>query len=306
MYPSYLKLYKNGELRNRIDILKKHHDECALCPHICKVNRNHGEKGVCRSGVIPVVASYNSHHGEEPPISGISGSGTIFFTGCSGRCIFCQNYPINQLGTGSEVSEEQLAGMMIELQKRGCININLVTPTHFLPSIIKEIYIGVKSGLCIPIVYNTNGYERVEIIRLLDGIIDIYLPDAKYSDNNIAKELSGFNNYVENNRSAIIEMFCQVGNLQTRNNNAVRGLIVRHLILPENLGGTGDILKFLSEKISKEIYVSLMDQYFPAYNALKHKKISRKITLEEYNNTIDSFYDNGLYKGWIQEHKMIY
>ena len=305
MYSSYMKLFKNGELQNRIDILKKHYDDCALCPHTCRVNRNYGKKGIFRSGAVPVVASYNSHHGEEPPISGISGSGTIFFTGCSGRCIFCQNYPISQLGSGSEVSEEQLAGMMIELQKRGCININLVTPTHFLPSIITAIFIGIEMGLHIPIVYNTGGYERVEIIRLLNGIIDIYLPDVKYSDNNIAKELSGFNNYVDYNRSAIIEMFCQVGNLQTINSNAVRGLIARHLILPENLGGTGDIIKFLSEKISKDLYVSLMDQYFPAYNALKHKKISGKITLKEYNNAIDSFHNNGLHKGWIQEHNMV-
>ena len=306
MYPSYLKLFKKGELQNRIDILKKHYDDCALCPHTCRVNRNHGEKGVCRSGAVPVVASYNSHHGEEPAISGISGSGTIFFAGCTGRCIFCQNYPISQIGTGSEVSEYQLAGMMIELQKRGCININLVTPTHFLPSIITAIFIGIQMGLHLPIVYNTGGYERVEIIRLLDGIIDIYLPDAKYYDNTIAKELSGFNNYIEYNHSSIIEMFSQVGNLQTKNKNTVRGIIVRHLILPENLGGTGDVIKFLSEKISKDIYVSLMDQYFPAYNALNNKILSRKITLNEYNCAIDSFYDNGLHKGWIQEHKMIY
>ncbi len=303
MYPSYLKLYKDGYFQNIIDSLKKHYDGCTLCPHKCKVNRNKGEKGVCRSGILPVVASYNSHFGEEPPISGISGSGTIFFTGCSGRCIFCQNYPISQLGTGSEVSEEELAGMMIYLQKRGCININLVTPTHFLPSIIPALYIGIQRGLHIPIVYNTGGYERVEIIRLLDGIIDIYLPDAKYSDNNIAKELSGFNYYVEYNRSSIIEMFRQVGNLQTKDNHALRGLIVRHLILPEKVGGTEDIIIFLSEKISKDIYVSLMDQYFPAYNALKHKNINRKITVQEYNDTIDSFYNHGLHKGWIQKHK---
>ncbi len=280
MYPGYKKYFENGELQKRIDILKKHYDDCALCPHKCKVNRTHGEKGICRSGAVPVVASYNSHHGEEPAISGKTGSGTIFFTGCPGRCVFCQNYPISQMGTGSEVSEDQLAGMMIELQKRGCININLVSPTHFIPSIISAISIGIKMGLHLPIVYNTGGYERVEIIKLLDGVIDIYLPDAKYSKNTIAKELSGFTNYVEYNRSSIIEMFRQVGNLQTKNNNAVRGIIVRHLILPENLGGTEDVVKFLSEKISKDTYVSLMDQYFPAYNALNNKILSRNITFK--------------------------
>ena len=302
MYPSYLKLIKNDELQHRIEILKKNYNDCALCPHKCRVNRTKGEKGICRSGPLPVVASYNSHHGEEPPISGMSGSGTIFFTGCSGRCIFCQNYPISQLGTGREITEGQLADMMIELQKRGCHNINLVTPTHFLPSIITALFIGASKGLHIPIVYNTGGYERVKIIRLLDGIIDIYLPDAKYSDNKIAFELSGFKKYVEYNRTALIEMFNQIGNLQTKDNRAVRGLIVRHLILPDNLGGTGDVIKFLSEKISQDIYVSLMDQYFPAYNALKHKLLSRKITINEYNNAIEYFYGHGLHKGWIQVH----
>ncbi|HDY88642.1 MAG TPA: radical SAM protein, partial [bacterium] len=214
MYPSYLKLIKTGELQHRIEILRKKYEDCALCPHKCRINRTRGEKGICSSGPLPVVASYNSHHGEEPPISGISGSGTIFFTGCSGRCIFCQNYPISQLGTGREISENKLADMMLELQKRGCHNINLVTPTHFLPSIIAALSIGASRGLHIPIVYNTSGYERVKIIRLLEDIIDIYLPDAKYSDNKIAFELSGFKKYVQYNRSALIEMFNQVGNLQ--------------------------------------------------------------------------------------------
>jgi len=261
-----------------------------------------GEVGVCHSGFIPVVASYNSHYGEEPPISGSSGSGTIFFTGCSGRCIFCQNYPISQLGSGKEVSEEQLSEMMLQLQNRGCNNINLVTPTHFLPSILTAICTGASKGLHIPIVYNTGGYERVEIIKLLDGIIDIYLPDAKYADNLIAREISAFTNYVEHNRSALVEMFNQVGNLQTKNGIAVKGMIVRHLILPGELSGTGDVMKFLAENISRDIYLSLMDQYFPAYKSLKHKILSRRITSEEYNNAIEIFYSNGLHNGWIQDH----
>lgn len=302
MCSSYLKLSDNGELQNRIEILKKNYYDCILCPHKCKVNRTRGEKGICRSGSVPVVASYNSHYGEEPPISGLSGSGTIFFSSCSGRCVFCQNYPISQLGTGKEVNEEQLSEMMLELQNRGCNNINLVTPTHFLPSIVTAISIGVSKGLHIPIVYNTGGYERVEIIKILDGIIDIYLPDAKYADNIIAKELSGFTNYVDYNRSALIEMFNQVGTLQKKDGIAVKGMIIRHLILPENLAGTGDIMKFLSENISRDIYVSLMDQYFPAYKALKHKVLSQRITSEEYNNAIESFYGNGLHNGWIQDH----
>lgn len=302
MSPGYLKLFESGEFKNRINTLKKNYYKCVLCPHRCEVNRAEGEIGVCRSGCIPVVASFNSHYGEEPPISGLSGSGTIFFTGCTGRCIFCQNYPISQLGTGKEVTEEQLSEMMLELQNRGCNNINLVTPTHFLPSILAAICIGASKGLHLPIVYNTGGYERVEIIKLLDGIIDIYLPDAKYADNLIAREISGFTHYVENNRSALIEMFNQVGNLQTKGGVAVKGMIVRHLILPEELGGTSDVLEFLAENISREIYLSLMDQYFPAYKSLKHEILSRRITLEEYNNAIETFYANGLHNGWIQDH----
>ena len=302
MCSSYLKLSNNGKLQDRIEILKKNYYDCFLCPHKCKVNRTRGERGICRSGSLPVVASYNRHYGEEPPISGSSGSGTIFFSSCSGRCIFCQNYPISQLGTGKEVTEEQLSEMMLKLQNRGCNNINLVTPTHFLPSIVAAISIGASRGLHIPIVYNTGGYERVEIIKILDGIIDIYLPDAKYADNTIAKELSGFTNYVDYNRSALVEMFNQVGTLQTKDGIAVKGMIIRHLILPKNLGGTECIMKFLSEKISQDIYISLMDQYFPAYKALIHEDLSRRITSEEYNNALESFYKNGLHNGWIQNH----
>ncbi len=306
MKPIYLKLFETGELHDRIEILKKNYYECNLCPHRCKVNRNKGEKGICRSGSLPVIASYNSHYGEEPPISGVSGSGTIFFSGCSGRCIFCQNYPISQFGTGNEVTEVKLSEIMIELQNRGCHNINLVTPTHFLPSIVTAISIGILKGLNIPIVYNTSGYERVEIIKILDGIIDIYLPDAKYGDNLTAKELSGFINYVGYNRSALIEMYKQVGNLQVKDNISIKGMIIRHLILPENLAGTSEVMKFLSEEISKDVYISLMDQYFPAYNAIKHKALSRKLTSKEYNNALELFYLNDLHNGWIQDHISIF
>ncbi|MFC1538836.1 radical SAM protein [Candidatus Latescibacterota bacterium] len=261
-----------------------------------------GEKGKCRSGSMPVVASSSLHFGEEPPISGIHGSGTIFFSGCSGKCIFCQNYPISQIGTGNVISEEQLAGLMLNLQNRGCNNINFVTPTHFLPSIVSALFIAAKKGLKISLVYNTSGYERTEIIKLLDGIIDIYLPDSKYSDNDVALEISGFIGYVESNRSSLVEMFNQVGNLQIKDDIALRGLIVRHLILPGNLSGTGEVLRFLAENISPDIYISLMDQYFPANKSLNHELLSRKITKNEYNIAIDMFYKSGLYNGWIQDH----
>ncbi len=302
MYPGYLKLFHIGKLQHIINILKKHYYTCTLCPHQCEVNRSAGEKGICRSGDLPVVASFNTHLGEEPPVSGLSGSGTIFFTGCSGRCVFCQNYPISQLGTGKEVTINELAEMMLVLQKRKCNNINLVTPTHFLPSIVAAISIGASRGLHIPIVYNTGGYERVEILQLLNGIVDIYLPDAKYADNSVAREFSGFTNYVDHNRASLIEMFNQVGNLQVNEGVAVQGMIVRHLILPDNLGGTEDTMKFLAENISLNIYVSLMDQYFPAYKAFNNKEISRKITSVEYHAAIEAFYKNGLHNGWIQDH----
>lgn len=300
--PGYLELSATGEIDKRVTILKNIYSTCCLCPHACNVDRNSGEKGICRSGNIPVVASYTVHHGEEPPISGSRGSGTIFFSGCTGRCIFCQNYPISQLGSGNEVTEDCLAEMMLELQYRDCHNINLVTPTHFAPSIVAAIRLAVSKGLRLPIVYNTSGYERVEILRLLDGIVDIYLPDAKYSSDVSAQELSGFEKYTEKNRTAILEMYHQVGNLQIRSGIAVKGLLVRHLILPENLAGTYETLKYLAGEISPDVYISLMDQYFPAYHALNHKFLYRRVNSDEYMKALQSFDDNGLHNGWIQEH----
>ncbi len=302
MTASYLKLLQSGELEHRIDILSKVYNKCRLCPHQCKVDRTKGERGICRSGGHAVVASYTLHHGEEPPVSGHSGSGTIFFSGCTGRCIFCQNYPISQLGTGTEVSNERLAEIMIELQSSGCHNINLVTPTHFIPSIVKAISLAAARGLHVPIVYNTSGYESSETLKLLDSIIDIYLPDAKYADNDTAEELSGFTDYVEYNRSALLEMFNQVGNLQTVDGIAVKGILVLHLILPDGLSGTDKVLQFLSVSLSKNVYVSLMDQYFPAYKAVNHENLSRRITLEEYQESLESLTCYGLHEGWIQEH----
>lgn len=302
---SYLDLYKTGELQNRTTVLTKYYHKCALCPHTCKVDRTKGEKGICRSGMHAVVASYNAHYGEEPPISGYSGSGTIFFSGCTGRCLFCQNYPISQLGIGNIVTDERLAEIMIELQECGCHNINLVTPTHFIPSILSALLIAVSMGLHIPLVYNTSGYERLEIIELLGGIVDIYLPDVKYADNATALRISGFKRYVEHNRSALIEMFKQVGNLKIKKGIAVKGLIIRHLILPQELSGTESVMRFLSESISPNIYVSMMDQYFPAHKALSSETLSRRISVNEYNDAIEYFTRCGLHNGWIQEHFLV-
>jgi len=300
--PGYREVCRTGEIGERIRLLTELYSSCRLCPHECGVDRTANCRGVCGSGSRPVVASYNVHHGEEPPISGTRGSGTIFLSGCSGRCLFCQNYPISQLNTGKEVSESRLAGMMIELQKRGCHNINFVTPTHFSPSIVAAISIAAARGLVIPIVYNTSGYERVEVIKLLSGIVDIYLPDAKYADNDVAQCLSGFSKYVENNRTALKEMYSQTGNLVTSGGIALKGLIIRHLILPGGLAGTHDVLRFIAEELSPDIHVSLMDQYFPANRALAHGVISRRITADEYGEALESFYKSGLHNGWIQDH----
>lgn len=299
--PGYLELLSTGELDKRAEILKELYSKCCLCPHACGVDRNSGEMGVCRSGILPKVASYNLHHGEEPPISGSKGSGTIFFSGCSGRCVFCQNYPISQLGVGNEVTEDRLSEMMMDLQSRGCHNINFVTPTHFIPSIVSAIRGAASTGLKIPVVYNTSGYERVEILRLLDGIVDIYLPDAKYSSDIEAKKLSGFKNYTEYNRTALLEMYRQVGNLKTYRGIAIKGMIVRHLILPDNRAGTFETMKYLSSMISSDISISIMGQYFPAYKALNFQSINRRIRDVEYEEALQSYDENGLHNGWIQE-----
>ncbi len=278
------------------------YENCRLCPHECGVDRTRGEKGICRSGSLPVVASHTVHHGEEPPISGINGSGTIFLSGCTGRCIFCQNYPISQLGTGNEVTEHQLAEMMLDLQHRGCHNINFVTPTHFSPSIVSAVADAAEHGLKIPIVYNTSGYERSEIIKILDGIIDIYLPDAKYSDDVQAQKLSGFVRYREFNVDSLKEMYRQVGDLVTINDIAVKGLVIRHMILPEGLSGSGEVFRMIADILSKNVHISLMDQYFPAYYAHTHPVLSRRITEEEYEEAIELFEQSGLNNGWIQDH----
>lgn len=304
--PGYLDLCDSGEIKSRIAALREYYSHCRLCPHQCGVDRAAGRKGICRSGAQPVVASHNIHRGEEPPVSGTAGSGTIFFSGCTGRCIFCQNYPISQMGAGVEITEDDLAGMMLELQDRGCHNINVVTPTHFSPSIVAAVATAASKGLRVPIVYNTSGYERVEILKLLAGIVDIYLPDAKYADNAAAVSLSGFTGYVEENRAALREMYSQVGNLAVRNDLAVKGLIIRHMILPGGLSGTREVLRFVAEELSPETFVSLMDQYFPAHQALKHAVISRRVSSEEYEEALDAFDDSGLFNGWIQDHSELY
>lgn len=278
---------------------------CELCPHACKVDRLSGKHGVCRMPGDPVIASWNVHPWEEPPISGARGSGTIFFSGCTGHCRFCQNYSISQMGYGNRVTIERFAGMMLELQRRGVHNINFVTPTHFAAHILAAVDVAAGWGLRIPLVYNTSGYERVETLRLLDGVIDVYLPDIKYTNDDIAKRLSGFPRYVEHNRLGIKEMLRQVGPQLLCDDEAIahRGLIVRHLVLPGGLAGTRGAMQWISRELSPDVYVSIMDQYFPTYRTCGDPVLGRKITEEEYEAALDAFEAAGLQNGWLQDHE---
>lgn len=276
---------------------------CDLCPRRCKADRLGGQVGFCRSGALPIVSSYNLHHGEEPPISGERGSGTIFFTNCNMRCIYCQNYPISQLGHGRGVSEAELAAMMISLQKRGAHNINLVTPSHFVAQIIGALAIASDRGLSIPIVYNTSSYDSLEALRLLDGVIDVYLADFRYWDAAAAQRYSSATDYPQVARTAIAEMHRQVGDLALDEEGvARRGLIVRHLVLPGHIAGTGQVMRYLMENISPGLHISLMDQYFPAHKAKKFQEINRKITPEEYNEALFEAEAAGVENGWLQSH----
>ena len=300
--PGYAKLYQSGELSRRAESARAMLEHCELCPHHCGVNRLMGELGICRTGARPRVSSWNLHPWEEPPLSGTRGSGTIFFSGCTGRCIFCQNYPISQLGYGDEVEIPHLASMMLELQRKGAHNINLVTPTHFVPQILTALVHAVGGGLRLPLVYNTSGYEHVRTLSLLDGVVDVWLPDAKYADDTIARQFSGFSNYVANNRAALREMYRQAGSKLVLDENglAVRGLIVRHMVLPEGLAGTPQVLGWLANELSPGIHVSLMDQYFPAHRAIHDPVLGRKTTPDEYLEALDAFDDAGLDRGWFQ------
>lgn len=291
------------ELQKRVEAAHDLLESCRVCPRQCGVNRLKNDKlGFCRSGLHPVVSSINAHHGEEPPLSGTRGSGTIFLANCNLRCVYCQNYPISQLGNGAERTPGELACQMVWLQEQGCHNLNLVTPTHFMPQILKAFGIARERGFNLPIVYNTSGYESLEALRLLDGIVDIYLPDMRYSDDAAARAYSVAPHYEEINRAAIKEMYRQVGNLALDEEGiATRGLIIRHLILPGGLSGTEQIMKFLAEEISRDVYISLMSQYFPAFKAREFKELSRRITDDEYEAAYQAMLKYGLENGWVQE-----
>ncbi len=291
------------ELKTRIEAAYSLLESCRVCPRECGVNRLKNEKlGFCRSGLNPVVSSASPHQGEEPPLSGTRGSGTIFFANCNLRCVYCQNYPISQMGNGAERTPAELACQMLWLQEQGCHNLNLVTPTHFMPQILKALAIARQRDFSLPLVFNTSGYESVEALSLLDGIVDIYMPDMRYADNAAGIRYSAAPHYPEINRAAVKEMYRQVGNLVLGDDGlASRGLIIRHLVLPGGASGTESIMKFLSEEISKDVYISLMSQYFPAYKANAIKELSRKVTAEEYEEAYQAMQKYGLENGWVQE-----
>jgi putative pyruvate formate lyase activating enzyme len=301
--PGYVALYDSGELARRAEAAWAILAHCELCPLRCGANRLAGEQGVCRMGAQSKVSSWNVHRWEEPPISGTHGSGTIFFSGCTGRCLFCQNYPISQLDYGNAVSVERLATMMLELQHKRAHNINFVTPTHFMPQILAALPHAVRLGLRLPLVYNTSGYETVESLHLLDGIVDVWLPDAKYSENRVARRLSGFVDYVEHNRAALQEIYRQVGSDLILDGQGIarRGMIIRHLVLPHGLAGTAEVLRWIAQELSPQVHVSLMNQYFPAHRALDDPELGRHVAAAEYEAALEAFDAAGLEQGWRQE-----
>jgi len=281
LYPSFLNLSKK-ELDRRVQKTGKLLENCQVCPRKCGVNRLKGEKGFCKLGAKAMVSSHHPHFGEESCLVGRRGSGTIFFTHCNLACVYCQNYDISQLGVGAEVDAEELAQMMIELQNFECHNINFVTPTSQVSQILEALPVAIEKGLKIPLVYNTNGYDSVETLKLLDGIIDIYMPDAKYADNEVAQKYSSAPDYFDRMKKAICEMHRQVGDLIIENGIAKRGLLIRHLVLPNGLAGTQKVIEFLAREISPNTFVNIMDQYRPCWKANQYPEIARPITAYEY------------------------
>lgn len=299
--PTSSRRFNLRQLEDRVGEAQSSLASCSLCPVACGADRRK-QRGACRTSRWAEVASFNAHYGEEPPIAGKTGSGTIFFSHCNLHCIYCQNYPISQFGHGRTIQPSELADMMMDLQQRECHNVNFVTPSHMVAQILEALLIAVKKGFCLPLVYNTSGYDSPKALALLDGIIDIYMPDMRYADNEIATSLSGVKDYVEINRAAIHEMHRQVGDLQLDENGiAVRGLLIRHLILPHDLAGTRQTLQFIAQEISSHSHISLMSQYFPAHLATGHAQIGRRITRVEYANAVLAMEEFGLENGWLQD-----
>jgi len=306
--PAYLKLHKTGELKERAEELWAIMETCQLCPRRCGVNRLEGMSGFCGApGATLVVSAFHPHFGEERPLVGNGGSGTIFLTHCNLRCVFCQNWEISQLGQGTERTIDELAGMMLWLQVFGCHNINLVTPTHYSAPILKALDIAAATGLRLPIVYNTSGWERLEILKVLDGVVDIYLPDFKYWDSDMsAKYSSGAESYPEITKEAILEMHRQVGVAKPPQDGIMqRGLMIRHLVMPNNTGGSEEIMEWIAENLPKDTYVNIMAQYNPVHKAYDYPEISRRINSEEYEKVVKRAIELGLTNLDIQGYRWL-
>lgn len=285
--PAYRKTLQTGELEEKSTALVGLLSSCDICPRKCGVDRIAGEVGICGVGERVWVNSYGPHQGEEDPLRGVNGSGTIFFSGCNLNCLYCQNADISQKLTGMEISTRELANLMLELQGMGCHNINLVSPTHVVPQIAEAIYLAAVDGLTLPVVYNSGGYDSLQTLQYLNGIIDIYMPDMKYSDEKVGRDFSDIPSYPAVNQAAVLEMHRQVGNLKISGDGvAERGLLIRHLVLPNGLAGSKQVLRFIAEKISVDTYLNIMDQYRPAYLAYRKIDINRRITRAEYMDII--------------------
>ncbi len=295
MEPSYLKLHREGILLKRAEAALCLMKSCSLCPRECGVNRLEGEAGFCRTGRKAIIASYNAHFGEESPLVGRYGSGTIFMSSCNLLCGFCQNYEISHLREGIEAEPQQISAMMIQLQERGCHNINFVTPTHVVPQLLEALITAVENGLQIPLVYNSSGYDKKETLEILDGIFDIYMPDFKFWDRHWSERYCQAPDYKDVAVEAIKEMHRQVGDLVLDDRGvAVKGLLVRHLVMPEGISGTRDITHFIAKEISKNTYLNVMDQYRPCGNALDDNVINRRLTAQEFKEATDTAKRAGL------------
>ncbi len=294
---AYIKAHASGLLKERAEEARARLADCDICARVCRVNRLKGEEGACCTGEDARVCSFQSHFGEEAPLVGSHGSGTVFFSFCNLKCRFCQNYELSVEGEGREVTAEQLAGMMLQLEHLGCHNINLVSPSHVVSQILDALCIAAAHRLSLPLVYNTGGYDSLETLRQLDGIVDIYMPDMKYADEATAREYSGVPEYPAANHAGIIEMHRQVGDLALDAHGvARRGLLVRHLVLPEGLAGTAEIARFLAENVSKDTYINIMDQYRPCYRATGLPPLNRRLTREEYLQAMAAAEDAGLHR----------
>jgi putative pyruvate formate lyase activating enzyme len=294
--PAYLDLLRSGELKRRVQAAYERLHACDLCGRECRVDR-YEQPGVCRTGTQAVVASFGPHLGEEDPLRGYRGSGTIFFAWCNLNCQYCQNYDISQLGRGEETEPEDVASMMLALQARGCHNINFVSPTHVAAPILAAVLIAAEAGLRLPLVWNTGGYDSSELLHLLDGVVDIYMPDMKYADEEVAHKYSKVRNYPAVNQAAVKEMHRQVGDLMLDENGiALRGLLVRHLVLPEGLAGTSKTVRFLAEEVSADTYINVMDQYRPCHKAAQLPPLNRTITRAEYEQALQQAREAGLHR----------